>query len=135
MFKHALLALVALSSSLFGGNLYYQHAKNAVLVNNTKGEYLLTMVGLDNEMLKMSGGLANIEKLTAEQFYDHFGAATPKAVIINLAKKKNLTFKLKKPKYNLVKKSVEYSVEPLSPVEVSDLTSNWGDIVILTEEG
>ena len=118
--------------------VYYQHANNAVLTNNTKGQYVLSMIGLANRTLLYEGSFKSADKISTEKFFDNwssygFHKKLPVVAIIKTSKNKSLSFKLKDPEYNNIKKTVHYIAEPQEEIEVSEIGSNWNEVVILFE--
>ncbi|MCF7852975.1 MAG: hypothetical protein K9M07_07025 [Simkaniaceae bacterium] len=119
--------------------IYYQHAKNAVLTNNVQGQYILTVVGIDDQTLFYEGSFKSADQMSTEVFFDRwsgngFTKNPPTVAIVNISKNQSLSLKLKDPKYNGVKRTVHYVVEPQEEIEVSLIESNWGSIVILFQD-
>jgi hypothetical protein len=119
--------------------IYYQHAKNAVLSNNTKGLYELTMVGIDDKTLAYESDFKCAETIATEKFFNAWGQYgfiknPPQVAIIDISKGKSLSFSLKEPRFNLVKKTVSYTVEPLQEIDVSLIGPNWNGIIILFQQ-
>lgn len=118
--------------------LYYQHASNAVLINNAKGQYILTLVGVESKTLFFEGGLKVSDQIATEKFYDKwvgygFRKDPPIVSIIRVEKNKSLSFKLKDPEYNMLKKAIHFVVEPQEEIEVNLIGSNWGEVILLFE--
>ncbi|MDN3505476.1 MAG: hypothetical protein P0S95_07870 [Rhabdochlamydiaceae bacterium] len=132
------LVMASSMSDLSAKTVYYQHASNAVLINNTKGQYVLTMVGVANRTLLYEGSFKSADKMSTEKFFDNwvtygFNKKSPIVAIVKTRKNKSLSFKLKDPEYNMVKKTVHYIAEPQEEIEVSEIGTNWNEIVILFE--
>ena len=132
-------ALPALPAPKINQVIYYQHAKNAVLTNNTKGLYELTMVGIDDKTLAYESDFKCAETIATEKFFNawgHYGfiKTPPEVAIIDIAKGKSLSFTLKDPRFNLVKKTVTYTAQPLQEIDVSLLGPNWNAIIILFQQ-
>ena len=133
--KWLMAGLSALCLQASAQDFYFQHADNATLINNAKGEYVLTITGLDSKTLGYSNGFKSSEKMSTEQFFDGWmKGKSPVAAVINMMTNKSLSFKLSKANYNMVKKSVEYRVDPLGDVDVSDVGKPWGDVIILIDK-
>lgn len=119
--------------------IYYQHAKNAVLSNNTKGQYELTIAGIDNKTLVYEGDFKSADVLTTEKFFNNWGHygftdKPPYVAIIMISKGNSFSFTLKEPKFNVIKKTVTYLAEPLQEMDVNLIGLNWNAVVMLLQQ-
>lgn len=133
---HLSIIIAGCLSFLDAAPLYYQQADNAALMNNVRGEYVLTMVGVNDKTLVYPDSLTSQEDLLTPKFYDQVKAEKSQIVvaIIQQSKNKSLSFRIKTIEYNQGKKSLHLTVEPLQDVLVNQVSVSWGNVGVLLQK-